>query len=143
MSGAATVTVACKMPHGLVLRLFDMVDTPDPQRDGTTKLVKQAKPRLDRVVIKGYAEKYDPSIPPAARGSAFALTHGVDKEFFDEWLRQNKDLDAVKNGLIFASEKRDDAAAKAKEMGKQLCGLEPISRDRLPRNIQTFKKDAA
>lgn len=136
---ATTVTVACKLPHGLVLRLFDMVDGYDPQRDGTNHRVKRAETRPGTVVIRGYLPKYDVALPPAAQGSNFALTYGVDKEFFDEWMRQNKEHDAVINNLIFAHVTVDGATKQAKEMeGDTRSGLEPIDTSKLKGRIQTF-----
>lgn len=134
-----TVTVACKMPHGLILRVFDWQEVQDPLPGGGTKAVKQAIPRTHTVMINGYLDKYDPELPPAARSSAFRLTPGVDKEFFEKWLEQNKDHDAVKNSLIFTTKGKD--RGKPREHEKQRCGLEPINRDRLPRGIKPFKKD--
>lgn len=134
-----TVTVACKLPHGLILRVFDWDDVQEPLPGGGTKAVKQAKPRTNTITIAGYLEKYDPELPPAARTSAFKLTPGVDKEFFETWLRQNADHDAVKNKLIFATKRGDKGQIRERE--KQLCGLEPIIRHNLPKGIKPFSKD--
>lgn len=134
-----TVTVACRLPHGLILRVFDKREVQEPLPGGGTKGVEQYQPRLNTITIAGYLEKYDPELPPAARTSAFKLTSGVDKEFFERWLEQNHDLDAVKNNLIFTVKGKD--RGKPKEFAKQLCGLEPINRDRLPKGIKPFSKD--
>lgn len=137
----STVTVACKMPHGLVLRVFDMVEVQEPLPGGGTKPVPKAQPRPQTVTLKGYLEKYNPELPPAARGSSFALTHGVDKEFFETWLKQNQDLDLVRNNLVFAMKRVDKA--KLREFEKQRSGLEPVDRARLPKGITPFKKEEA
>lgn len=136
-----TVTVACKLPHGLILRVFDRKDVPEPQQGGGTKDVEKWLPRPNSVQIKGYAEKYDPSLPPAARTSSYALTHGVDKEFFEQWLKQNHDHDAVVRGLIFAQDKPESARAKALEMKATRSGLEPIDPAKLPKRIQSFNRE--
>lgn len=141
---AGTVTVACKLPHGLVLRLFDMVDYDEAQSGGGFKTVKRAFPRDKTVTLNGYLTPHRfAEIQPAAPNSSYALTHGVDKDFFDEWMRQNASLAAVQNKLIFANEKQDSVNGMVRDNKARRCGMEPIDRDKLPRGVQTFKKDAA
>lgn len=140
---AGTVTVALKYPHGIIMRVFDMKDVEEPLPGGGTKTVQRGTPRNKTIKINGYLEKYDPSLPPAARGSSYALTHGVDKDFFDQWMKQNHDNYLVENDLIFAGENENAVKGKIKENEKRKCGLEPIDRDKLPRGISQFKKDAA
>ena len=60
------------------------------------------------------------------RDRSYAFTHGVDKAFFDLWMEQNKDHDAVKNNLIFASVQTGRVEGKAREYEKDTrSGLEP------------------
>jgi len=139
----ATVSVACKLPHGLVLRLFDIVDAVESNALGDVRAIKRAEPRPEVVTIKGYLEKQRPDQPMAARGSSYAVTHGVDKDFFEKWLVQNKDHDAVKNKLIFASEKQDTVRGMMNEFKGTRSGLEPVDPNNLPKNVQTYKQDAA
>lgn len=143
---AETITVACKHPHGLVLRLFEMVEAHDPLPGGGTKTVKRASPLpQQQVTIRGYLNKYDPALPPAARDSKFGLTHGVDKEFFDKWMAANKDHSMVQNNLIWAytnakGEGANDPRnikAKAKEFEGVKCGLEPIDPHKLKGRLTT------
>lgn len=138
-----TVTVACKLPHGLILRVFKMVDVEEAQPAGSVRTVPRAQQVGAPVTIKGYLQKYDPSNPPVAVAPSFALTHGVDKEFFEEWLRQNHDHAAVVNNLIFASDKASTVNGRVKEHADQPNGFEPIDRNRLPKRIQNYKKDEA
>ncbi|MBB3743903.1 hypothetical protein FHX10_003402 [Rhizobium sp. BK591] len=132
---AETVTVACKMPHGLILRVFDKVKVQEPMPGGGTKGVDRAMPRPETVTLKGYLEKYDPSLPPAARGSSYALTYGVDKDFFELWLKQNHDLDAVVNHLVFAHDQ--DTAGMAEEYRNTRSGLEPVDPTKLKGRVTT------
>lgn len=142
MTGTQKITVACKLPHGLELRLFKMVDMSEPTQGGY-RTIARAEPLPNTITIKGYLEKYRIDLPPAARGAEYALTHGVDKEFFDEWLKQNADHDVVKNKLIFASEKADTVTSMVKENASRRNGLEPINPANLPKGIQTAAKAAA
>lgn len=137
------VTVACKLPHGLILQICKEVETLEAQRDGTNKVVKEWRRLPEKVKINGYLAKYRVDLPPAAQDSSYALTHGVDKDFWDQWISQNRELDMVKAKLIFASEKPDVLKTALKDYEGTKCGLEPINRDSLPRNISTFKKEAA
>lgn len=132
---ASTVTVACKLPHGLILRLFDRVKFPEPQPGGGTKDVEMSQPRPQKVVLRGYLEKYDPGLAPAAKGSAYGFTHGVDADFMNEWLKQNSDLDAVVNGLILVHSK--DTEGNAKERKDTKSGLEPIDPKKLKGRVET------
>lgn len=133
-----TVVVACKLPHGLVLRLYDMVDFDEPAAGGGYRTVKRARPRPEQFVLRGYLTKYRGSkLQPIAETSSFAYTEGVGKEFFDEWLKQNRDNPVVVNGLIFSAEKPEAVRGFAKEHAKLRNGLEPIDPARLPRNVQT------
>lgn len=127
-----TVTVALKYPHGLQLRLFNMVEVQEAQQGGGTRTVMRAQPRGDaRVQLKGYLEKYDVALPPAARSSSFALTHGVSRAFMEEWLKQNADHDLVKNGLLFIQGSSESARAQAREHAEIKCGLEPVDPSKL------------
>lgn len=133
-----TVSVACKLPHGLVLRLFDMVDENEAQAGGGYKTVKKARPRQNTVTIKGYlAEQKASSVQLPAIGSSFAITHGVDKDFFEAWLKQNEDLDAVRNHLVFAGEKNDTVRGLVNDHKDQRCGLEPIDPSKLKGRVTT------
>lgn len=132
-----TVTVACKLPHGIIMRLFNMVDHDEAQSGGGYKTVKRAQPTGDMHVIKGYLSHLrGSSIQHPSPDSSYAFTD-VPKDFWDKWLLQNGQLAAVKNGLIFAMDKAPDANAKAREMGELRCGLEPVDRSRLPKGITT------
>jgi len=104
MSEAKTVSVGCKLPHGLHLDL-KMKGGGDPVR----------------VTLKG---------ANAARiVGGYGITENVDGEFMRAWLAKNAKHPAVVNGQIFihedaraaesiAKERRDDASTRT--------GLEPI-----------------
>lgn len=57
----------------------------------------------------------------------YGLTEGIDKDFFDAWLKQNAGLSFVKNGMVFAQSKSTDAIAEATEKAEVKTGLEPKS----------------
>ncbi|MDG4906026.1 hypothetical protein P9228_06130 [Mesorhizobium sp. WSM4898] len=142
---STTVTVACKLPHGLVLRLHEMVEQNEPTAGGSFRKVKRAQVIGQPVVLKGYLRRFDRRKEPApmAQDSSYALTHGVDADFFKKWLEQNKDLDAVRNNLVWAHTETDMVEGFIKEHEAQKSGLEPIDPNNLPRGIQPYKADAA
>ena len=116
-----TVMVACKLPNGLHMDLVV---------DGAKKrytLKGNALPRGADVTDKEYARIV----------GGFAFTE-VPKAFFDAWMRQYKDLEAVKNGLIFARSKMQDAEAIAREKAELKSGLEPIAQKDIPKDVQTM-----
>ena len=92
-----TVTVACKLPHGLILRLHEMIEQNEPTAGGSFRKVKRAQVIGEPIVLKGYGRRFDRRTEQAvsAQTSSYALTYGVDADFFKKWLAQNHDLDAV------------------------------------------------
>lgn len=130
-----TVTVACKLPHGLVLRVFDMVETKEPLMGGGYHTVKQARERPDRIIVNGCAHPQNKA-PLCQVVAGYALTTGVPKEFWDRWLAQNANADMVKNNLIFAHENLRNAEAEATEKKDVRSGLERLDPKSLPKGIQ-------
>ena len=147
----AFTTVACKLPNGLLLRVFDWAEHDEPVMGGGFRTVKRASPIGEPVKIHGPATRFGEA-PKTAISGGYALTPNVDADFFARWLEQNADHhDAVKNHLIFASDKRQVAHDEAREKKDILSGLEPLipGKDRrIPRAnsanlsaIETAKKD--
>lgn len=111
-TGSVTITVGCKLPHGMHL---------DIRHHGQT---------MKRVTLNGiYTSKKGQLIIPSERGG-YALTTNVPKDFFDEWMRLNKDHPAVANGLIFYHRQEASVVSMAQERDELQHGLEPID----PRN---------
>jgi len=137
----STVTVACKLPHGLVLQLQTMVEREEPVMGGGIRKVKQAVRTGEKILIAGFARPVNPEgeheFAPLVGG--FGLTHDVPADFFDQWLAQNAELDAVKRGFIFAAERSAEVKAQARDHRDHLSGLEPISPSRLPNEFQKIK----
>lgn len=148
-SRGSTVTVACKMPHGMLLRLFKLEDHDELVMGGGTKTVKKAVQVGDLVRINGYSVPFGEERRNPVSGG-YGLTSGVDAEFMEKWMKDNQDLDAVKNGLIFIHEKPDMVADQAKEQRGIRNGLEPLDPEtkkngrfvdpRIPQKIEKMKK---
>lgn len=127
------VTVACKVPNGLQLRVFDMIDVEMPVMGGGIKIAKQAQVRPESVKIEGPAAPVGKH-PNAPVVGGYALTHNVPRDFWDKWLHDNRDSHVVKNHLIFAHENRGRVVSEAKEDEKSSTGFEPIDPEN-PRQV--------
>lgn len=81
-----TLTIGCKVPQGLRLRVFDMKASRDTG-------VSIAVP-VDRGFVLSGA-------PLRSDGTNVWFTPGVDADLFNAWLAQNAESDLVKDGLVF------------------------------------------
>lgn len=133
-----TLTVACKLPHGLLLRIGKMTDRDEPVMGGGVKTVKKFQPVGAPIRINGYAAPYGRS-PACNVAGGFALTPNVDADLFMEWLSQNEQHPAVVAGLIFAATEESDAAAKARDGRALRNGLEPLAQRDDPRTPKSIK----
>lgn len=128
---AGTVTVGCKLPNGLILRLFNMVETQELVLGGGMRQIKEARNIGEKVFINGnmapegkaLVDRFGEQIMSY---SGFATTPNVDAEFWDAWYEQNKHSDIVRNGLVFAHTKSIDIKAEAREKEGVRSGLERL-----------------
>jgi hypothetical protein len=125
----ATVTVGCKLPHGLVLELIE------PPAN-TQQL--QPMPRGKTVTLAGANSLRIVNTNPAI--GKFALTQ-VDKAFWEEWFKRNKAHPAVVSGAIFMHESATQAAAIADENKDLKTGLEPLNPAGDPRTEKNVQPD--
>jgi hypothetical protein len=133
------VTVACKVPNGLLLRVFAQHIYDDPQQDGTTKKVKSWRPipgvqfavKGPWAASAGQAFMRGNSAVAELLPGGYALTHGVPKDIWDRWLAQNKDTPLVQKRIVFASPSMAQATEDAKDPDarKVKSGLEPVDQD--------------
>jgi hypothetical protein len=131
-SAGAKVMVFCSLPNGLRLRNFRMVSSSEPVLGGGFRDFKIAEPVGEEVLING--NRFRLGEPMSHRIVAgFGVTEGVNKDFWEAWLEANKALPMVKNGLIFAAEKRDFGEDEAHDRRDTLSGLEPMQKEGDPR----------
>lgn len=128
-----TISVACKIPNGIVLQVFASTETQEQVMGGGHKTIKQAHV-IWRAKVNG------PAVPEG-RGSpypifyGYALTHGIDADKFAVWLEQNKDSAFVLQGFVKAHLKPSELEAHAKERSDVLTGLERVNRRDLPKEF--------
>lgn len=127
---AGTVTVACKIPMGIVLREFRMTkereQTPNGVRD-----IDIARPTGKAAAINGVAAppnkmRFDRQGQPVHMYRGYALTPNVDADLWANWLHHHADHPMVKNMMIFAAPKQSDIEAMARENEKRRSNLEPM-----------------
>jgi len=105
----ATVSVACKLPHGLHIQLRKTEKTRDGEISTGVGEVVTLKGANARDAVAGHG-----------------ITHGVDKDFFEAWLKQEAAQPFVKNKLVFAQERENSVIAQAKEQANNVTGFEGI-----------------
>lgn len=126
-----TVTVACKLPHGIILETRD------------------AKGDVDqRVTLKGSRLK----VTPAGReitaghettddfGKGYGITPNVPADFWERWTAANASYAPYARGFIFAQTDIENTRAQARELSELKTKLEPLSTAKkdLPRGLETF-----
>ena len=144
---AETVTVGCKLPSGLKMRIFREVTRDIPVMGGGVKEAKEFEPIPDApsYTLNGFSHEQKTAPEHSIIGGA-ALTHGIPKDFWDAWMRQNRNSDLVRNGLIFGHVREQEARAEAKDKISLKSGLERLDPNNLPaqfKNIKTADKAAA
>lgn len=121
------VTVCCKHPSGIRLRVFEMIDVEErgPHGTHTTKMARQIGGPDNVVLIKGYNR--DPAFFQSGLVNAgYAMTRDVPAAFWRLWLEQNADSDLVFNRLIWAHKQEASVVSFIREHESNLSGLEPM-----------------
>jgi hypothetical protein len=149
--GATHVTVACKLPAGLVLRCYNMVKIDEPVLGGGTRstTIAEYDDTAGEYRIKGYAMPFGQAPEHRVLGglTGFALTPGIPAAFWERWVKANADLPAVKKGLIYAHSNKDHVEGVAREQKNLRNNLEPIDPKSPPRvgrlKVEKYQKDDA
>lgn len=134
----ATVTVACKIPNGLIIHIEKREKTVEPSPAGG-RTIEVGRRIGEPIVLNGPTNALTGQPPAHQIVSGYGLTHGVPKDFWDKWIKDNAGLDVVVNGLVFAHEKREDAEAQARDQKSLRTNLEPLDPD--GRNADKSLKD--
>lgn len=139
-TSAETVTVACKLPSGLVMRLFQSHDIDYPMFGGGYKTVSEWRQMegAPTYELNGFSHHLEMA-PEYAIAGGYALTPGIPKDFWEMWLEQNQSADFVKNNLIFAAGSENSARAQAKEQREVKSGLERLDPKNPPAQFRKGK----
>ncbi len=136
MAGVPTggsVTVACKLPAGILMRVFNQEKYNVPVLGGGTREEMRSIPCSETIKINGNLVPFGQA-PPFIIAGGYALTPNVPADIALTWMEQNKSSDLVKNNLIFIHEKTEYAEKRAKELKATKSGLEPL-------DVGTMRKD--
>jgi hypothetical protein len=128
---SSTVSIASKLPFPLRLQLQKSLSRVEDAFGGGVREVETRIKYGQTIVIDGWARKVGEDTDKHIAGG-FALTHGVDADFWNEWKKQNAGFAPLENGLIFAAGKESVIADKAKEMRSLKSGFEPADPANVP-----------
>lgn len=131
-----TVTIACKLPHGLVLELgYEIVNNGVVRSD-----------KYKSYVLKGTNSNLVIAGQPAILNPEPGVTPNIPKDFWDAWIAaptkenprggQGFRHPAFKNGLIFVIPKDAGAAKELQaEVRKVRSGFEPLDPNKMPEGV--------
>lgn len=125
----ATVSIACKLPHGLFAQLYKMIPAPTGP---TALMVPTAQPDGERVRLNGSNHR------DAIGG--WGVTD-VDESWAGAWFAQNATLAPVAAGLIFMRASAAKVAGEAKEKALVKSGFEALDPNAPPQGIAPVTRD--
>ncbi len=141
-SAGAKVIVACKLGIAFFQLQLCREEEVDEQTQTGVRRVKKWTRTGQIVRIRGTA--YPRGTPPEGYPErpfmvdGAALNFGIDKDFWDQWVEQNRLNPVVVNKMIFAHENRAMVEGLAREQKGVLSGLEPIN----PKNDKRMPKSS-
>jgi hypothetical protein len=141
-----TVIVACLIPNGLVLQLQRPMEKFEDTRDGPRPRSYNVKYGEQRAVrgparpVGTLPKDFDKWRPPVQIEGGYALTHGIPRDFWEQWLEQNAKAEYVVNDMISGHATIEDAVAWAREREALRSGHEPISTDEDARGRLTDRR---
>lgn len=143
-TGGPTVTVASKLPMGLILQLHNKGTRMVPVLGGglheETFWTKRNGAKT--FVVQGCSFPHNKG-PASQIAGGYAITHGIPKAFWDEWLDQQRESDIVKNGMIFAHSETASTISQANEMENEKSGMERLDPNKLPKGLKTADEQRA
>lgn len=128
-SGTDTLSVACRLPTGAILSIYEWQDDTEPTPTGTRPVKRAVELEDKRIVLRGWAQPNAPAgtINPVGTAHGFGLTHGVSREVFERWMKDNANSPLVRNRIVFAASSPERASDEARELdGSVKSGFEPI-----------------
>lgn len=126
------VHVICRVPSGVILRLYDPEDIlARRQAHQSGQPVTALLRPIAEVSLRGAREdaRFD------IRDNRILGCHGVTRvpqDFWEAWVLQNKENDLLRQNLIFAETTRRRARDQAGEWSQSPTGFEGLDPDKLP-----------
>lgn len=125
-TGTAVCTVYCKHWPGLILRVGEMVPMSEPSPTGLRDIPGGVFRETGRFQVFGPARAVGADARAPVIGG-YAVTHGVPKDLWDAWFKENQHSDIVRNRIIFAYEDASRGNDEASELRSLKTGMEPLS----------------
>lgn len=134
VSGKDTITIACKLPTGIVMRLNRPIEVRIPMlgRPGEFIVDKMDQPDLDTQYIVAGPLRGD----VLTTVGGYALTPGIPRDFAEEWFRQFKDASFVKSGMIFMEGNEQRSRDRAREQEEIRSGYERLNPDFTQKSVR-------
>jgi orotidine-5'-phosphate decarboxylase len=142
-TGTDTVTVACNLPNGLILQLYDVEKVQQTLPSGKVfeENVSTLRPDLGRWALNGVVNRSALAatgredrlpedyrlIPGIAPDTGFALTPGIPRDFWERWLEDNKGSPLVTGRHVFAAPSEARAVGQAKEFKEVKSGFQGLN----------------
>lgn len=137
-----TVTIGCKLPHGMILEVGYQVVAAD--KNGREYASVKRLPNYKRIRLNGWSDmdgsreaaRAGIMLPPARLQPTAGITKDVPRDFWQEWKKNHAEMfrKLEEKGVLF--EAKDDAEARAKAIDSNApsvkCGLEPLDPKKLP-----------
>lgn len=123
-TNTATVVVGCRLPFGLVLQTYTMVDASESVMNGPARDFQIARKTGHRYVLNGSRTRIGQDRSWEIVNGA-GLTYGVPADVWDKWYEDNKNEPIVKNKIVFAHARVGEVKAIAKDASHIRTGLEP------------------
>ena len=120
-----TVIVACKVPNGVILKVWRFEDDEEAVLGGGKRTFKRPVQDGPSYELKGPAAPVR-GRPQAPVAGGYALNKGIPLEFWQKWLEQYKDSALVVNKMVFAAEKPDRIIAEARDNRDVRSNMEPL-----------------
>ena len=154
-TGTDTCTVACNLPNGLVLQIYDVEETELVLPSGRSIKEHVSTPNWSagRWTLNGckldMAQLQAGELPDfrVIKGSTpdcgYALTPGVPRDFWEKWLEQNRSSPLVLGRHVYSSSTEARAAAEAREyrdFKSELQGLNQAGDYRVPNGGRNIRK---
>lgn len=160
-TGTDTVTVACNIPNGLILQVYDVEKVEHVLPNGRS--IKENQCTLDveagqwalmgpvnrsALAATGRNEHLPDDyrlIPGDAPDTGYALTYGIPRDFWERWLEDNKGGPLIKGHHVFAASSESRAIGEAKEHRESKSGLQGLNQGgdyRVPngKSIRKFER---
>ena len=132
-SSGETVSIACKIPMGLILHVFKKSITPTKMESGAIRDVEGYDRFGKEYRIYGPSHPQDGG-PHCLIVGDYAITPNIPKEHWDLWFAQHRNDDMVINRMIFANS-TSKVGGQAKEQKDLKSGLERRDPNKLPETL--------